>query len=143
LLHGFGKAEQPDRIGDGAAVFATTLPDLFVGESDLAAEAVIGESQFDWVEILTLNVLDEGDFEETVRCEILDDGGDGSETGELRGAEAALASDEFVSVVPAADDKGLDDSIFADGLSEFLELGVIEDVARLVRAWFDLVHRNL
>jgi hypothetical protein len=90
-----------------------------------------------------LDVFDQRDFEETVWCKILNDGGDRGQSGEFGGTESAFAGDEFEAVIPAAKNKRLYYSIFPDRLGELFEFRVIEDVTGLVGARLDFVYRDL
>src|SRR5690606_19483414 len=107
--------------GHGGAVLACPLGDLFVGEAELAVEALEGVGHLDGVEVLALDVLDERDLHQAVVGEFLDDDGNLVKAGHAGGSEAALASDELVGVAVAADDQRLDDAILANGLRELLE----------------------
>ena len=86
---------------------------------------------FDGVEVLALDVLDEGDFHQAVVGEVLNDDGDFLEAGDLGGTETAFAGDQLVVAGGFADDEGLDDAVLADGLGQFLEALGLEDGAGL------------
>ena len=131
LLEVAGKLEQAEEVRDGGAVFAGAMADLVVAEVKFACEAFESQGGFDGVEVLALDVLDEGDFEEAVVGEFLNDDGDFGHSGELGGAPAAFAGHELVAVAGAADHEGLDDAVGADGLGEFLQAVVLEDAAGL------------
>ena len=64
--------QQPDEVGYRSTIFAGSLADIFVAEAVLTCESVEGLSDFDRIQIFALNVLDQGDFKESVCCEILD-----------------------------------------------------------------------
>lgn len=76
---------------------------------------------FDRVEVLALDILDERDLHEAVISEFLHDDRNFLESGNAGGAEAALSGDELIAIACAADDERLDDAVFADGLGELLE----------------------
>jgi hypothetical protein len=93
LLKVGGKLEEAERIGDGGAIFAGSLADFFGTEREFGAEAAEGVGGFDGIQVLALNVLDEGDFEKAVVGNLPDDYGDVFEAGKLSGPPAALPSD--------------------------------------------------
>jgi hypothetical protein len=76
-------------------------------------------SDLDGVEILPLEVLDQGDLEEALVSEILDKGGDGIETGETSRPPAAFPRDEFISLACVAHNERLNDAVGFYGLCEF------------------------
>jgi hypothetical protein len=99
---------------------------LFVGEVIFFGEALKGVGHFDGVEVFALDVFDEGDLHEAVIGEVLDDDGDLGEASDFGGAEAAFAGDELVVGAIAADDEGLNNAVFVNGLSEFGEAIFLE-----------------
>jgi hypothetical protein len=121
LLHLEGKAEQAQHVRDSRSILAGALGDLLVREAEFAVKALESVSNFDGIEVLALDVLNEGDFHEAVVGEFLDDDGDLVEAGNAGCPEAALAGDKLVSIAGAADNKGLDDAVLADGLSKLLK----------------------
>jgi hypothetical protein len=129
--------EQPDHVGDGGAVLARAAADLFVAEFVLACEAVIGGGHFDGVQILALDIFDQGNFEEFLIGELLDYHRDLCQSGQAGCAPAAFAGDEFVAVGLSAHDDGLDDAVGPDGVGKFAEALLLEDGARLERVGVD------
>ncbi len=91
LLDLQGEPEEAEHVGDGGAVLAGALGDLLVGEAELAVEALEGVGDFDGVQVLALDVLDEGDLHEAIVGELLDDDGDVMEAGQAGGTEAAFS----------------------------------------------------
>ena len=131
--------EQAHRVGDGGAGFADAGGDLFLLEGEFLGEPDVSGGFLDGVEILALEVLDEGHFQNIpVRCDALDDR-DGGEAEFLRSAPAALTGDEFVFPIHQARDERLDDAVLADGLDEIIERRIDELVARLERGGNDIV----
>ena len=59
------------------------------------AEALVGAGLLDRVEILALEVLNDGDLHCLLVGDLADDGGNGVFTGTLGGQPAALAGDEL------------------------------------------------
>ena len=73
LLHVAGQAQQPQSVGDGAAVLAGAAGDLLVAEAQILDQALEGLRHFDGGQILTLDVLDQRDFEELLVGKLLND----------------------------------------------------------------------
>jgi len=71
---------------------------------------------FDGVEVLALEILDEGEFEDFLVGGGADDGGGFQEADFLGGAPAAFAGDELEFIEALPDDEGLDDAVLADGI---------------------------
>jgi len=93
LLKVRGKLEEAEGIGDGGAIFAGSVADFFGTEREFGAKAAEGVGGLDGIQVLTLDVLDEGDFEKPVVWNFSDDYGDLFEAGKLSGPPAALAGD--------------------------------------------------
>jgi hypothetical protein len=85
----------------------------------------------DWVQVFSLDVLDQGYFQQMVIRYLSQHDGYFGETCFLGCTEAALTSYELVSVADFADYEGLDDSVGADGLGEFGQAVGLEDPAGL------------
>jgi len=93
LLDILRQAQEPEHVGDRCPVLAGAASNFLVAEAELPDEPVEGEGHFDWVEILALEVLDEGEFQQMVVGDIADDDRDLVESGKLGGAPAPLARD--------------------------------------------------
>ena len=92
MLHRSGKAKQADGISNRTAVFPGPAPDLFVAESDFPVEAVVSVRHLDRVEILALNVLDQGNFKKAVFGEVLYDNGDVRQSREFGSSQTLNVS---------------------------------------------------
>src|ERR1019366_1961383 len=90
-----GELEEAQEVGDGGAVLAGTLRHLLLGEAEFAGEAMKGAGLLDRIEVLALEVLDDGDFHGLLVGDLADDGGDGGNACALGGEPAALAGDEL------------------------------------------------
>ena len=66
---------------DGGAIFSGPMADFFRAEVEVGVEAAERVGGFDRVQVLTLDILDEGDFEEAVIRDVADDGWHLFETG--------------------------------------------------------------
>ena len=95
-------------------------------------EPLHAEGDFDGVEVLPLDVLDEGHGVEIFVVDLADVGGQGPEVGTLGRAPAAFAADDDIfAVVGLLDRDGLDDAQLADRIGQFVERLLVELRARL------------
>jgi hypothetical protein len=97
---------------------------------------------FNRVEILALDVFNEGDFENAVLFELLDNAGDLVHAGDLGGSPAALPNDELETISVRLNDDGLDQTIDANRLSELFDSLVAKNLSGLVGARVDLSKWN-
>ncbi len=137
-----GQFEEAERICDRTALLSGAAGDFVVAELELAGETVECVGYFDGIEVLALDVLDEGDLEEAVVGDVLDGNGNIGDAGEACGTPAAFAGDELVAAVPWADDEGLNDAVGADGVGKFLEALRLEYGSWLKRIGVDEIDRN-
>jgi hypothetical protein len=125
-LDGLRQAQEANEIGNAGAILASAVCDFLVGEAEVVGEAFEGLRGFDGVEVLALDVLDEGELQELIVGEVLDDHRDLSEAGYSGSAESALAGDELESVAMMADNERLDDAVGADGLGKLVNPSLVE-----------------
>ena len=140
---GRSQLEEAEGVGDGGAAATDLLGDLFLGEFELGLELGVTGGFLQRIQVLALEVLDEGEFEDlAVGGGPFDDGNLG-QAGQAGSAPATFAGDEFEAFADGADDEGLDDPLFADGVGQFAE-GFLGEVApRLERAGNDAVESDL
>ena len=81
----FGEFEEAEEVCDRGAVLAGALGHLLLGEAELAGEALVGAGLLDRIEVLALEVLDDGDLHRLLVGDLTDDGGDGGFAGALGG----------------------------------------------------------
>ena len=96
-LDGLWKPEQPEKVGNGGAVFAGALTYLFVTEFQALSQAVQGLGDFDWIEVFALYVFDESDFEDAIIGVFLDHHRDFVEFSHAGGSPAALTGYQYVA----------------------------------------------
>ena len=113
--------ENAEEVRDGGAIFADFYRGFFLGEIEIFDQLAVAERFFNRVEILALEILDEGEFENFAVVSFADEDGKFGEAGELGGAPATFAGDEFIRPVARADDERLKDSLLFDGVGEFLD----------------------
>lgn len=137
----FGRQfEEPEGVGDGGAAFANLLSGFVLSEIKLLDELSQSGRFFDGIQIFALEVLDERQFHHFAVVRFANNGGNGFEAGQLRGAPTAFPGDDFESAAAGPNNQRLDDSLGLDGFRKFLERGFVEFLARLKRARVDLVH---
>ena len=88
---------------------------------------------FDRVEILALDVFDDGQLGHLAIVDVADLHRHLLPVGGLGGAEAALAGDQLVAVADAADHQRLQDAVGANAVRQVGDLGFVERLPRLIR----------
>src|SRR6266545_1673021 len=91
VLYQRRKAQQPQGVGDGAPLFAHSLRQLFLGPAEAHEELVERLSFLHRVEVLTQEVLHQGQFEALGVRHLTQDRRDAGETGLACRAPATLA----------------------------------------------------
>src|SRR6202034_1405082 len=106
---------------------AGLLADLIVAEPELGRHALEGERKLDGVEVLALDVFDDGEFENLLIVSGADDDRNVLEPHQLGRAPAAFSGDELIFPLRSfPDDYGLNDAFALDGLGELQQSGFIE-----------------
>ena len=142
--HLFGERQKTQRIGDRGSGLAQPLGKHLLREVVLLHEFFHSVCGFDGVEVLPLQVFDEGNFLYFTLVELLDDGGNGGEACLFGGAVSALACDDHISAVRVlVDDDGADHAVFLDGVGEIEQRAFVEHLARLVGIGENICERKL
>ena len=136
------KIQQSQQVSDMAARLVDELAQFLLGVAIILDEAAIGLRFLDRVQILALDILDQGDFERLLVAELADDGGDFVQPRLLRRAPAPLAGDDLEAMAVRTDDDRLDDASRLDRLGELGQRFLVEDAARLARMWLDARDRD-
>ncbi len=113
--------QQAKAVRDGRPRTTDQIRELSLCETELVQELAVGRRRLDRIEIGALEVLDESELELRAIGQLSDHGRDPLEPGELRGAKAALSSDQLVAVERLGHEDGLDDPVLADAAGEALE----------------------
>ena len=108
------------------------MAERLLGMAIFVDQPLIGLGLLDRVEILALDILEQGDFERLGVVEVADDHRDFVQPRLLRRAPAPLAGDDLVAVAVRADDDRLDQPARRDRGGELVERGLVEMAARLV-----------
>ena len=131
--------EQAHAVRNRSPALADLLGDVFLAQSKLAGEAGEGIGFFNRIEVLALEVFDEGELENIlVRCFAEDDRRFGKTDAES-GAPAAFTGDQFKFIAALAGDERLNDSVLLDRGDEFLEVLIAKNGARLERGRDDAI----
>ena len=102
-----GELEQPQAVGDAAAVSPNALGQLFLRPSELGEQPLIRLRLFHRVQILAQQILDERQLEALRVGGLADDRGDPGEARQLGGPPPALADDELIAFAEPPHDDGL------------------------------------
>jgi hypothetical protein len=131
--------EQAEGIGHDGTAFADLGGDFLLGELELGNELGVALGLFDGIEVFALEIFDQGEFENGAVVGLADDDRDFGQAGQLGGAPAAFAGDEFQVSAAFAHDERLNDALLFDGVGEFAERFSGKILARLERAGDDAV----
>ena len=119
-------------VGDGRAFLADLFGQGVLREVALVDQALHAECDFDGVEVLTLDVLDQSHGMQVLVVHLAHIGGQGLQVGALRSPPAPFAADEDVfPVVAPPDGYGLDHPERADRVGQLVERLLVEAAARL------------
>ena len=123
LLHGSGKVEEADRVGDPGSGAAETQRDRLMREPEGVGEARVRRGLLHRVEIGADQVLGERHLEGLAAGfrGRPDDGRYGRDTRELGRAQPAFAGDEAIGVAVALDHDRVQQSVEPDGFPERLQ----------------------
>ena len=96
----------------------------------------------DWVEVLALQVLDQGQFEHCAVVGLPQDDRHFRQPEQLGRPPAAFARDEFQMAVPLPNDQRLDNALFFDRVGQLAQRLGREILAGLQRAGTNAVQRD-
>ncbi len=136
-LHVGRQLQQADQIRHGRAIDVDAGGDFFLRAMVLVDVPLERLRLFDRVEVLPLDVFDDGQLGHLAVVDVADLHRHLAPVGGLGGAEPALAGDELVAVADAADHQRLQDAVGADAVRQVGDLGLFERLPRLIRIGFD------
>ena len=117
--------QQPQLIGQGGGGTAQQGGGLLLGGAGLPEIGGDGGGLLKIVEVLPLDVFDEGQEGGFLLLRLDADAGNGFQPRQLGRPEAALACHQFPALRRLADRQGLEDAVAADGVRQFRQgLGV-------------------
>ena len=115
-----------------------------MGVVELVDEALDGAGFFQRVQVLALDVLNEGQGEGVLIADFLDDDGNRLELGERSGTETPFAGDDLVApVVDRADHQGLQQTMLMDRVRQLLQGGFVHAGTGLVAPGLEQVQGHL
>lgn len=120
-LDGGLEVEEAHRVGDAGPGFTNAFGNDVLFEPEVFGEAHVTLGFFDGIEVLALQVLNEGHFEDLPVARWSLNDGDGFQSQEFGGPPASLAGDEFHLAIDLPDDERLDNAELLDGLLQFVE----------------------
>ncbi|GIU90254.1 MAG: hypothetical protein KatS3mg010_1353 [Acidimicrobiia bacterium] len=124
--------EQPEHVGDRRPGLADPLGHLVVREVEVLDQLLVGRRLLQRVQLLALDVLDDGLLQHRGVVGVPDDGGDRLEADPAGGPPATLAGDELEGVALLPDEHRLEDAHLPDRLGEGREALLVEVLARLL-----------
>ena len=144
LLDRVGELEKAEVVRDRRSPETHPLGDGFLRQLQPIHHLPEPTRPFDRVEVLALEVLDEGELEHVVVGDLRpDDGRNGPQSGFAGRAPASLPRDELVAVFDLPNDHRLEDAVVQDALPELIDCRRPEVHAGLVRVGSDRVEFDL
>ena len=136
--------EQPQRVGDRRAALADPGRDLVVREREVLDQLLVRGRFLERVQLLALDVLDDGVLEHRGVVGDAHDRRDGLQPDPPRRAPAALARDQLVAAaLGRAHENRLQDADLADRVGQRGQRLLVEVLARLLRVRPDLRGRDI
>lgn len=124
-------------IGHSRSALAKLASELFLTETELFAQVVHGEGFFDRVQVLALQVLDEGDRERLLVGEVAHKDRHFAQPCQSAGPPASFTGDDLIllrfGAAHGPHQQRLQHALCPDGVGEFLKCTLIEVLAWLCR----------
>ena len=135
LLRVVLQVKETECVGDRASVHAHTLCDLLVAQAELVDEPPKRLGLLHRVEVLALEVLDDGPLGKLTIIQVPHNGGHSVEPGQLRSPPATLTGNELVTAGRIRPDHNrLHQAVLSNGLSQTCQLVLIDGLSRLIGA---------
>ncbi len=139
-----GQGEQPERVGDRGALLADPLGDLLLGQAQIVDQRLEGGRLLDGVQLLALEVLDEGQLQQPVVRDLLHDRRDLEQPRDLGRPPAALPRDQLVlPPLDRPDDHRLEHPVLLHRRRQLLQALLLEPLPRLLPVGHDPVQVQL
>ena len=137
--HLLGQGQQAQGVGDGGAGFAHALGHLLLGQAVLLHQHPVAPGLLGGVQVLPLEVLNQGQLHHLAVVGLDDDGGHLVQAGQLGGAPAPLPGNNLiVAAGQAAHRQRLENAVEADGLGQVLQGSGVKALPGLVQAGLHL-----
>jgi hypothetical protein len=128
-----GELQEPKRIRHGRSSLTDSRGEVFLAEPEFLDQLPVGIGRLERIEVLALEVLDQGELELVPVGQLPNHGRDPVEAGCLSSALASLAGHQLVSIDRLGDQDRLQDAVLDDARRQGREPIRIEPLARL--AW--------
>jgi hypothetical protein len=131
--------QKADRIRDGGAIFSGAVGDLLLSKVKFVNEALESVGLLDWVEIFALKIFYEGHFQCEGFWNVAQDDRNAVHVRALRGAPAAFASNQLITIRDLAYDERLNNAARLDRARKLVEGLFAKASAGLIGAWVDQI----
>src|SRR5690606_26921569 len=121
-----------NEVRDSRALLTHAFRCLVLREIEILHELEVGQGFVDAVQIRTLNIFHERDFERLPIGGLSNHDRNLLQSREFRGSKPSLPRDQLISISSFSDDEGLDDPVRLDRSGKLLELFFGEIPSRLV-----------
>src|SRR5260370_42114902 len=91
------QAQEPGRIANRCSILSGFCRNLFLGQVKFICQTFVGARLFDRVEVLALNIFDQGYLERRLIANLTDDRGHSAQAGSLRRAPSTLAAENLLT----------------------------------------------
>ncbi len=134
---------EPEAVLEVPLVLADLVGQLADAVPVVADHAVVHRRLVEWRDVLALQVLDDRDLERRVVVDVLDEGGDGREPGDRRGAPATLTRDQLIAVrSDGTNEDRLEHAMLADRCGQLIERLLVVHQAWLLGVRVDVIDRD-
>ena len=138
--HRLAQRQQPQSIGHGGAGFSNPFRGFLLRHAIPIDQCVIALCLFNRVQILPLQIFNQGQLHGLPVVRLHNDDGDLIQFRQTGGPPAALTGDDLI--VPIGhfpDGQGLDDTVLPDGFRQRFQLFIVKIPPGLVGIWFDFM----
>jgi hypothetical protein len=143
LLDFVWEPQEPQGVGDGAALLSDHLRQPFLRVAELLDQALKRRGFFKRIEILPMQIFDQRHLDGLLVVERLDDRWNFLQSNSLCRSPPSLSGDQLIDPVgDRAHDHRLDHAQMLDGRFELFQRALVDRLARLVSAGLDLIHPN-
>ncbi len=115
------EAKKSQGVCNGCSISADASSDFFLRQSQSFYKLLICLRFLDRIEILTMNVLDEREFEHTLIGDVTDDRWDLQQSGHLGCPPSAFPSNQLIAKAATSDDNRLYETMSSDGVRELTQ----------------------
>src|SRR5258708_13358350 len=99
------EAQEADDVGNGCSILASAVGDFLMAEMHFTSQPLKSLSGLHWIEVLTLDVFDESDFEHALVGIVLNDGWNIGQSRELGRPESPFPRNQLTRIAFASHDQ--------------------------------------